>query len=345
MPDQLADRYTWLIVTGAFGAFGFGWGTGSNDVANAFGTSVGAKTLTLRQAVMLAVVFEFTGAIVLGRVSAETIAGGIAKAETFKTNAPLYAYGMSIVLWLGFLWQAFASYMGWNVSATHSIIGGIIGFAMVWGGGDSVFWAEPDSTKIPPIKGVVPIIISWFFSPVLTGCASALFYGLTRYFVLLSEHSTERSYYVLPIMVFFTILIDIYFTFTKGAKKSFSSSDDWSDAKALWISVVIAAGCSLFSLIFGIPFLRRKLRQKQESDAADRANNVEKGTGGDVVVLQNLPPAAPEIDPVTLKTVEQHEVIKKKIFLPLYFTLRQQSDESFHPGPSSRRRSSGPDSP
>ncbi len=60
---------------------------------------------------ILAVIFEFTGAIVLGRVSAETIAGGIAKQETFKENAPAFAYGMSITLWLGFLWQAYASYM------------------------------------------------------------------------------------------------------------------------------------------------------------------------------------------------------------------------------------------
>ena len=107
--DQFGDRYTWLIVTGAFGAFLFGWGTGSNDVANAFGTSVGAKTLTMRQAVFLAVIFEFTGAIILGRTSAETISGGIAKADSFKDNAPAFAYGMIIVLWLGFFWQYVSS--------------------------------------------------------------------------------------------------------------------------------------------------------------------------------------------------------------------------------------------
>jgi solute carrier family 20 (sodium-dependent phosphate transporter) len=290
MPDEISGRYTWILVTGALGAFGFGWGTGSNDVANAFGTSVGAKTLTLRQAVLLAVVFEFTGAIVLGRVSAETIAGGIAKADTFKTNAPAYAYGMSIVLWLGFFWQAFASYMSWNVSATHSIIGGIIGFAMVWGGGNSVFWNEPDSSKVPPVKGVVPIIISWFFSPIFTGIVSAIFYGLTRYCVLLSPHSTERSYYVLPIMVFFTVLIDVYFTFTKGAKKILSDNDGWSDEKALWISAVIAGGCSLFALIFGIPFLRRKLVQKQVRDKLEMESKRQAGQEkGDFVHLEGTP--------------------------------------------------------
>jgi hypothetical protein len=144
---------------------------------------------------------------------------------------------------------------------------------------------------------------------------SAVIYGLTRYCILLSEHSTERSYYVLPIMAFFTILIDVYFTFTKGAQKSFSSSDDWSDAKALWISAVIAAFCSLVALIFGIPFLRRKLKQKKDSDAVDEANRAEKGTGGEMVVLQNPPSAAPAMEPIVLNTnTIHHEVIISTVF-------------------------------
>ncbi len=86
-------------------------------------------------------------------------------------------------------------------------------------------------SKAPPIKGVVPIILSWFFSPILTACASAVIYGLNVFFVLRSEHSTSRSVYVLPILVFSTVMIDIYFVFTKGAKKSFAPDDDWSDSK------------------------------------------------------------------------------------------------------------------
>jgi phosphate/sulfate permease len=70
--------------------------------------------------------------------------GGIAKPSTFVSNPPAFAYGMSVVLWLGFIVQMIASYMGLNVSATHCLIGGIIGFAMAWGGADSVYWAEPD---------------------------------------------------------------------------------------------------------------------------------------------------------------------------------------------------------
>ena len=108
-----------------------------------------------------------------------------------------------------------------------------------------MFWAEPDSSKIPPIKGVVPIILSWFISPILTAAASATIYGLNVFFILKAENSTARSYYVLPILVFCTVMIDIYFVFTKGAKKSFSAEDDWSDAKVWLCSLMCECVCLL----------------------------------------------------------------------------------------------------
>jgi len=86
-------QYVWIVVYGALGAFGFGWGTGANDVGNAFGTSVGAKTLTMMQATIIAAIFEFGGAMLLGRVSTQTIAGGIANASDFADNPIIYGKG------------------------------------------------------------------------------------------------------------------------------------------------------------------------------------------------------------------------------------------------------------
>jgi sodium-dependent phosphate transporter len=86
---------------------------------------------------------------------------------------------------------------------------------MAWGGPSSVIWAEPDASKIPPIKGVVPIILSWFVSPILTAITAAVIYGINVLCVLKSKHSLHRSFYVLPILIFATIMIDIYFVFTK----------------------------------------------------------------------------------------------------------------------------------
>lgn len=261
------SEYVWLIVVGSMGAFGFGWGTGSNDVANAFGTSVGAKSLTLKQAVVLAAIFEFTGAMVLGRVSTDTIAGGIADITLFKSNPVVYAYGMCCTLLMGFVWQAFASYKEWNVSATHSIIGGIIGFAITYKGPQGVQWVvmDPTGASFPPVKGVVPIVLSWFISPILTGMASALIFGLSRTLILRRPNSYQLSFYTIPVLVMLTTWINVYFVFTKGAKKSLQAEDDWSDSKAGWIAVIIAGGTSVVSSVIGIPWLKRRVQHHQNN--------------------------------------------------------------------------------
>jgi solute carrier family 20 (sodium-dependent phosphate transporter) len=211
----LTCRYTWFIVVGAFAAFAFGFATGSNDVANAFATSVGSKTLTMRQAVLIAAVFEFVGALVLGRVSTSVIAKGVADVKAFKNDPEVYAYGMICALSVGAIWQLWASWAGYNVSATQSIIGAIVGFALVWEGADGIKWAKKDDTKFPPYAGVLPIILSWFVAPVLTAIGSMLIFGIIRFLVLRRENGLKLSYYVLPPAVFITTWINMYFVFTK----------------------------------------------------------------------------------------------------------------------------------
>ena len=266
-------QWTWMVVVGAFGAFGFGWGTGANDVANAFGTSVGSGALTNTQAIMIAAVFEFVGALVLGRVSTSVIAGSIADRNVFKSDPPVYAYGMMWTLWVGTLWLAFATYHGWNVSSTHSIIGGIIGFSLAYNK-DGVLWLTEDPLSIPPYKGVVPIVIAWFFAPIATGLCSASLFSLIRFFVLRSEEAYERALKLLPLLVVITSWINIYFVFTKGAKKTLTQNkdEDWSDDKAAWIAFVVACGLGILS-IGAIPFIRsradfleKRTLDKEEAD-------------------------------------------------------------------------------
>jgi sodium-dependent phosphate transporter len=255
------EEYVWLVVVGAFVAFGFGFGTGSNDVANAFGTSVGSKTLTLRQAVLIASVFEFSGALLLGRVSTNTIAGGIADINAFTANPEVYAYGMVCALTVGTLWQVFSSYMGLNTSSTHTIIGAIIGFALVWDGKNAVVWAQkdPSGSTFPPYKGVVSIVMAWFAAPILTGATAALIFGLVRFLVLRRKNAYTMSFWCLPPMVLITVFINVYFVFTKGAKKALTSSksSNWNDAKSAWISIVIAAGVSFLTAVIILPLLKR----------------------------------------------------------------------------------------
>jgi solute carrier family 20 (sodium-dependent phosphate transporter) len=136
--------------------------------------------LTLNQAILIAAIFEFVGAMVLGRVSTSTIAGGIADPKQFATQPFAYAYGMMWTLLAGGLWQGWASKNGLNVSATHSIIAGIIGFALAFNGKEGVLWIVDDPLSIPPYKGVVPIVIAWFFAPIATAFCSASMFAIVR---------------------------------------------------------------------------------------------------------------------------------------------------------------------
>ena len=103
-----------------------------------------------------------------------------------------------------------------------------MGFSLVWGGPKSVNWASPAKGQIPPFSGVVPIIVSWFASPIVTGCISAGLFLLLRSVVLRRNNALVKSLMVLPFAVALTLFINIYFVFTKGAKKMLvSTSKDW----------------------------------------------------------------------------------------------------------------------
>lgn len=256
--------YQWFVVVGSLFSFLYGFGTGSNDVANAFATSVGSKTLSMGQAILIASVFEFVGAIVLGRVSTSTIQGGVADISQYKNDPEMYAYGMMIALGVAGFLQVLGSYMELNISSTHSIIGCIMGFSLVLKGKDGVLWAVKDNNSFPPYKGVVPIFFSWVISPLLTGIASAIIFGLCKYLVLRRQNSVVKSAVVLPFAVFLTTWINVFFVFTKGAKKMLDTQDDWSDHKAAVVALYAAIASSGLSAIVGVPWILYKVKRKFE---------------------------------------------------------------------------------
>lgn len=254
--------YQWFVVVGSLFAFTYGFGTGSNDVANSFASSVGSKSLSMKQAMFLAFLFEFTGALVLGRVSTSTIAGGIADIKKFSSDPEMYAYGMMISLGVAGFLQILGSYLELNISSTHSIIGCIMGFSLVYRGKNGVNWAVPDTKSFPPYKGVVPIFCSWVFSPLLTAIASATIFLLCRTFVLRRQNASKKALYVLPIAVFGTSWINVYFVLTKGAKKLIDEKDSWSDRKASLISLFAAIGVTVLTTFTAIPYIIFKASKK-----------------------------------------------------------------------------------
>jgi len=245
--------YLWILIAGGINSFIDACGIGANDLANSFGTTYGSKVLTLTQIVGLASVFEFSGAMLLGAPVTNTLAGSISNVAFFKSQPYVLMYGMLCALAGSSTWLFTATYLGLPVSTTHSIVGGIMGFSLVYKGVDGVVWSKaiPD---FPYVTGFVPIVVSWVSSPIVSAIISASVYSLIKYFIFKSTHSVWRSIHVLPFVVFVTFFIEAFFVLSKGA----GSRIQWPVETTSWVSICIATGASLLS-VAAIPWLTRKV--------------------------------------------------------------------------------------
>lgn len=195
-----------LIAAAAFGFF-MAWGVGANDVANAMGTSVGARALTVKQAVMIAIVFEFAGAYLAGGEVTDTIRKGIIEPEVF-TDIPHYlVYTMMASLLAAGIWLLVASAAGWPVSTTHSIIGAIVGCVAVGIGTDAVNWGKMGD-----------IVTSWVTSPLLAGVIAFALIKSVQRLILNAEDPFERAKKFVPFYMFLTGFVIALVTVTKGLK-------------------------------------------------------------------------------------------------------------------------------
>jgi len=193
------------------------WGIGANDVANSFATSVGAKALTLKQAVLVAAVCEFGGAILLGSGVTDTIKSGIAKPEAYTYSPDLLMYGMLCALLSAGIWLALATFLELPVSTTHTIVGSIIGMSMVAAGADSVVWySAPKGGDNPFPGGVVSIFLSWIVTPMMAAVVAGLLFVFTKVVVLHARNPFRMSLFLFPLYTFITIWVITYFVIQKG---------------------------------------------------------------------------------------------------------------------------------
>ncbi len=195
-----------LILAAVFGLF-MAWGIGANDVANAMATSVGSKALTIKQAVVIAAIFEFAGAILAGGQVTKTIRKGIVDADLLAANPELLLYGMLASLLAAGVWLLIASKNGWPVSTTHSIVGAIVGFAMVGIGMEAVHWNK-----------VGFIVASWVVSPVLAGFISFMLFRSVLKLILDTEHPFDNAKKYVPYYMFLVGFIIALVTLVKGLK-------------------------------------------------------------------------------------------------------------------------------
>ena len=183
-----------IIMAIVFGVF-MAWGIGANDVANAMGTSVGSGAVTIKQAIIIAVIFEFAGAILAGGEVTATIRKGILDAALFANEPHLLVYGMLASLLAAGSWLLIASSLGWPVSTTHSIIGAIVGFGAVGVGVDAVEWNQ-----------VVKIVMSWIASPVLAGIIAFTLFRSLQYLIIDTDHPFNNAKNMFLIICFWLAL-------------------------------------------------------------------------------------------------------------------------------------------
>ncbi len=206
MDILLANGSTLVMIAAAVGFF-MAWGIGANDVANAMGTSVGSKALTIKQAIIIAMVFEFAGAYLAGGEVTSTIRKGIIDPALFVDIPELLVYGMISALLAAATWLLVASVLGWPVSTTHSIVGAIIGFAAIGVSPDTVAWGK--------VGGIVG---SWVITPLISGVIAFLIFNSAQKLIFDTDKPLVQARRWVPLYMFFAGFVLSLVTIKKGLK-------------------------------------------------------------------------------------------------------------------------------
>ena len=262
-------QFFWAYVIAIVAGFFMAWSIGANDVANAMGTSVGSGALTLRNAIIVAAIFEFLGAFFVGQHVSETIRKGILpieEIENMANGANLYVYGMMGAILAAATWLLVATYFGLPVSTTHSIVGSVLGFGMV------IFW---DDLSVIEWTTVGKIVSSWLVSPLLAGGFSCLVFIVIQRLVLYKRDMVGAARKVAPFLIFLVLTIISLVTIYKGLKPL---SDEWKEFLGLLNldfkgALLYASVIGLVGAIGSIPLLKRITVEEESPSEKARAQN------------------------------------------------------------------------
>jgi inorganic phosphate transporter, PiT family len=253
--------FTLLIVSGFYMA----WNIGANDVANAMGTSVGSGALTLRQAIYIAAVLEFSGAFFFGSHVSETMQSGIINPSYFISEPKTLMLGMLSSLIGTGIWLQIASYFGWPVSTTHAIVGSIVGFGAIVGGVDSIYW-----------ENIVFIASSWIISPLLGGLLAYNLFVLIRQKIFFAPHPLKAAKRLMPYLVFIVFILLTLFLVLNGLENF------------LKISLMHAAGLSLIAALSAGLASKMMIRRWMTSDEIPLGNTKQEHTKEEFEIIEKM---------------------------------------------------------
>lgn len=188
--------YDYIFYITAIFAFLDAWNIGANDVANSFASSVSSRSLTLKQAMLIASVMEFTGSTAVGSRVADTIRTKLIDPHQFDGSPQVLLLAMMCTIMSSSVFLTVATRYGMPISTTHAVVGGLIGTATASIGIGKVSWGW---------NGVTQIFVAWLVAPLISGCFGAILFYITKRCVLVKPSAVKRAFYSIPFYSFLTI--------------------------------------------------------------------------------------------------------------------------------------------
>ncbi|RPA84012.1 phosphate-repressible phosphate permease [Ascobolus immersus RN42] len=246
-------QYDYIFAIGMIFAFLDAWNIGANDVANSFATSVSSRSLTMKQAMMIASVMEFSGAIAVGSRVSDTIRSKILDVALFEKQPTVLMLGMMCALIGSATWLTIATSIGLPVSTTHCIVGAVIGMGIATVGVDGVTWGWNG-------KGVAQICASWVIAPGIAGALAAIVFLITKYTVLKRQNPLRWGLIMVPVYFAFTSGILTMVIVWKGAPSL--DIDHWTGGQLAGCIIGVGVCVAALVAVFFVPYLYRKLAKE-----------------------------------------------------------------------------------
>jgi sodium-dependent phosphate transporter len=263
-------EYLWIVVVGFIFGFVYAFGIGANDVANAFASTVASKSLTLKQAVLAASIFEFCGAMFLGASVTTTIRSKIFSTKEYADEPEILLLGFFTSIFTASFMLLAATALGLPVSTTHTVVGTLMGFTIVAKGFPSVAW---DVAK--------KIFISWVASPGIGGAFSFCFFLFVKHIILKSDDPFNRAYYMFPFILMAGIGIDLFYVLYKGMN-NMDISKDFTFEFTIPFSFGVGLFCGIIWLVAVGPWARGRIMQMKPIEGRTNLRKSEEGENEEV---------------------------------------------------------------
>lgn len=244
-------QFDYIFAIGIIFAFLDAFNIGANDVANSFSSSVSSRSLKYWQAMVLAAIMEFLGALLVGNRVSDTIRNKIIKTTTFEDDPTVLMLAMALALVGSSIWLSIATSIGMPVSTTHSIIGAVIGVGIATKGADHVIWGW---------KGFAQIVASWFIAPAISGCIASIVFLISKYAVLEvkdTKKAIRNALFLIPILVYITFSVLTMLIVWKGSPKL--KLNDLSTGATVGSIFGVGAVAFVLYMAFIFPVVKRRV--------------------------------------------------------------------------------------